>query len=103
MRISEGIAYSLGNTFFVFLQDQFSLRPISTREVVDLEELPDSDLQNRSSLPISMPEVVDLDELPDSDLDTGLACLEQGNLAIHSDRIIKFTNLPLVEIDRILL
>lgn len=51
-------------------------------EVVDLDELPDSDLQNRSSLPISVPEVVDVDESPDSDHDIGLACLaRQGKQA----------------------
>jgi hypothetical protein len=45
---------------------------------VDLDELPDTDLQNRSSLPISMAEVVDLDEFPDFDLDTGLAFVPRG-------------------------
>lgn len=69
-------------------------------EVVDLDELPDSDLQNRSSLPISMPEVVDLDECPDSDHDIGLSFLAQGKQAvIISDRTIKRLVYPVLKFD----
>ena len=52
---------------------------------LEVIELSDSDLPNRSSLPISTSNVVDLDEFPVSDLDTGLAFLARGKQAVVSD------------------
>ena len=66
------------NTSSLVCPQEQSPLPISRSEVVDLDELPDTDLQNRSSLPISISEVVDLDEFPDFDLDTGLAFVLRG-------------------------
>ena len=88
MRVSEGI-YTQPNTSLVCLQDHLSLRPFSMREVVDLEVLLDSDIQNRSIPPILMPEVVDLDDFPDSDLDTGPASFAEGEQVIDSYQIIE--------------
>ncbi|KAG0589282.1 hypothetical protein M758_1G008300 [Ceratodon purpureus] len=47
--------------------------PVSMPEVVDLDELPDFDIQNRSSRPISTLGVVDLDTFSDFNIDTGFA------------------------------
>lgn len=80
-------------------QDRSSV-PVSMPEVVDLDELPDFDIQNRSSRPISTLGVVDLDTFSDFNIDTGFAySLARGKQVIVADQLVKPVVNPELDFD----